>query len=384
MSVIHHSIVRAHISQRFRFKYFPRPPISSTTYCNCGMSSTGTIAPTMTTPSHLPTKIRGLMQLDAQSTKLVLQDDQPMAVADVSKGEHLIKVSTTSPCSGELLWAKNFPGTLDGGKTLVPCYDLGGTVVTAPTDSPFPAGTEIWTRTTAWRTGNAREYTIAVTSELSKKPPTLSWEEAASMPLSGFTAYQALFEKGGLTPGWKSEEARKANASKRVLITAAAGGVGVVTLQLAKAAGIGSIVAQTSTDNVEFVKSLGATEAVNYREQSLGVWADAGAEKADLVLDMLGGKTLEDCWKCVKDDGVLLSIRDSAVATGRPENKKDVRAEFFVMEPYGWQLDEIAVLVGKGEVKPIVDSVWNLEDYARAFSVVEGGHARGKVIIKVQ
>jgi NADPH:quinone reductase-like Zn-dependent oxidoreductase len=307
-----------------------------------------------------------------------------MAVADLSKGEHLIKVFTTSPCSGELLWAKNFPATLDGGKTLVPCYDLGGTVVTAPSDSPFPAGTEIWTRTTAWKTGNAREYTIAVTSELSKKPPTLSWEEAASIPLSGFTAYQALFEKGGLTPGWKSEDARKANASKRVLITAAAGGVGVVTLQLAKAAGIGSIVAQTSTDNVEFVKSLGATEAVNYREQSLGMWADAGAEKADLVLDMLGGKTLEDCWKCVKDDGVLLSIRESAVATGRPENKKDVRAEFFVMEPYGWQLDEIATLVGKGEVKPIVDSVWNLEDYARAFSVVEGGHARGKVIIKVQ
>jgi NADPH:quinone reductase-like Zn-dependent oxidoreductase len=323
------------------------------------------------------------MQIDAQSTELELQEDQPMPVPDLSKGEHLIKVNTTSPCSGELLWAKNYPSTLDGGKTLVPCYDLAGVVVSAPAESPFPAGTKIWTRTTAWRTGNAREYTIAITSELSKKPQSLSWEETASIPLSGFTGYQALFDKGGLTPGWKSEDAKRSNASKRVLITAAAGGVGVMTVQLAKAAGIGSIIAQTGTDNVEFVKRLGATEVINYREQSLGAWADTGAEKVDIVLDMLGGKTLEDCWKCVKDDGVLLSIRDGEVATKRPMGKETVRAEFFVMEPHGWQLDEIADLVERAEVKPIVDSVWKLEEYEKAFAIVEGGHSRGKVIIRL-
>jgi NADPH:quinone reductase-like Zn-dependent oxidoreductase len=77
-------------------------------------------------------------------------------------------------------------------------------------------------------------------------------------------------------------------------------------------------------------------------------------------------------------------MRDSAVSTKKPEGKKNLRAEFFVMEPLGWQLDEIATLVEKGEVRPIVDSVWKFEEYEKAFGIVEGGHARGKVIIRVQ
>ena len=118
------------------------------------------------TAQALPTKIRGLMQPDRESKKLVMEYDQPLPVPDLSQGEHLIRVLATSPCAGELTWAKNFPAILDGGRTLVPCYDLAGIVETAPIGSPFPAGTEIWTRTTAWRTGNARQYTIAVTEEL--------------------------------------------------------------------------------------------------------------------------------------------------------------------------------------------------------------------------
>jgi NADPH:quinone reductase-like Zn-dependent oxidoreductase len=331
-----------------------------------------------------PAKIRGLMQLDPQSARLELQDDQEMPKADLSKGEHLIKVFTTSPCAGELTWARDFPSTLDGGKTLVPCYDLAGVVEVAPEDSPFPNGTEVWTRTTAWRTGNAREYTIAITSELSKKPASLTWEQTASIPLSGFTAYQALFVKGGITPGWKNEQAKLANAGKRVLITAAAGGVGVLALQLAKAAGIGSIIAQTSTDNIDFVKSLGATEVINYREQSLTAWADAGADKVDLAFDMLGGNTVEQLFQSLKSDGVVISIRDYAASQKKPERLPSARAEFFVMESDGWQLDEIATLIERGEVKPIVDSVWKLEEYEKAFAIVAGGHSKGKVIIRVR
>ena len=100
------------------------------------------------------------MQPDRESARVVLQDDQPLPEPDFSKGEHLIKVLTTSPCAGELTWAKNFPAILENGRTLVPCYDLGGIVEAAPEGSLFPPGTEIWTRTTAWRTGNARQYTV--------------------------------------------------------------------------------------------------------------------------------------------------------------------------------------------------------------------------------
>lgn len=337
----------------------------------------------MTTPSTLPTTIRGVIQPDPQSTTLQIRNDLPMPEPNFSNGEHLIRVHATSPCSGELLWARDHPSLLTSGKSLVPCYDLAGVVISAPSDSKFPPGTEIWTRTTAWRTGNAREYTIALADELSRKPPSLTWEQATSIPLSGFTAWQALFDKGCLALGWKSEDARKANAAKSVLVTAAAGGVGVITLQLARAAGVGRIIAQTSTKNVDFVKSLGATEVVDYRQQSLTAWADTCAEKVDVVLDMIGGDTLDGCWQCVKDDGVVLSIRDTDVEARRPQGKERVKAEFFIMQSYGWQLDEVAALVGRGEVKPIVDSIWKLEEFEKAFEIVDGAHSRGKVILRV-
>ena len=194
----------------------------------------------------------------------------------------------------------------------------------------------------------------------------------------------ALFDKGGLVPGWKNDEARKANASKRVLITAAAGGVGTMTIQLAKAAGIGSIVAQTSTNNIDLVKSLGATEVVDYRKQSIGEWAENGAEKVDMALDALGRNTADDLYKCIKDDGAIASISDPQVATKKPKGKENVRAEFFIMEPYGWQLDEMAKLVESGQLRGVVDSVHSFEEYEKAFAIVESGHSRGKVIIKVQ
>jgi len=332
---------------------------------------------------NLPGRIRGLMQPDIQSTRLELRNDLPLPVPNLAAGDHLIKVHATSPCSGELLWAKNFPATLDGGKTLVPCYDLSGVVVAAPEGSHFPPATEIWTRTTAWHTGNAREYTIATTEELAKKPGKLSWEEAASVPLSAFTAYQALFDKGGLALGWKDAKQKAENAKKKVLIDAAAGGVGVIAIQLAKAAGVGEIVALCGPKNVQFVKELGATEVVNYREQSLGAWSDAGGTQADLVFDLLGGKTLKDCWKCVKENGVLVSINDPDLDAARHAAKKNVRAEFFIMESKGWQLDEISGLVDRGELKPVVDSVWDLEQYEKAFEIVASGHAKGKVVIRV-
>ncbi|KAF2417725.1 hypothetical protein EJ08DRAFT_673593 [Tothia fuscella] len=271
---------------------------------------------------NLPAKIRCLLQPDVQSTTLELHNDLPTPTPNLAKGEHLIKVHTTSPCSGELLWAKYFPAILDGGKSLVPCYDLVGVVVAAPADLQFPAGTEIWTRTTAWRTGNAREYTIATSEEL------------------------------------------------RVVITAASGGVGVIAVQLSKAAGVGEIVAVCGPKSVDFVKELGATEANSGR-------------KADLVIDMLGGQTLVDCWKAVMNGGVLLSIHDATLESKRPEGKKDVRAEFFVMESKGWQLDELTGLIEKRQLKAVVDSIWNLNEYEKAFEILAGGHARGKVIIRV-
>jgi NADPH:quinone reductase-like Zn-dependent oxidoreductase len=206
----------------------------------------------------------------------------------------------------------------------------------------------------------------------------------SSVPLSAFTAYQALFTHGGLALGWKTVDAGQVNANKRLLITAAAGGVGVWLVQLAKAAGVKDIVGICGPNNVEFVKQLGATEVVNYRQQSLGDWLK-GKEKFDIVVDIIGGKTLEESWEAVRDGGILLSIRQPPEMC-RPKNlmSKEVSNKFFIMESYGWQLDDLKDLLEDKSVQPVVDSVWKLENFRGAFAKVEEGHSRGKVIIKVQ
>lgn len=331
----------------------------------------------------IPTRTRAVFQPDIQSTDLILTT-LPLNPANPNTEEHLIKVHATSPCSGELLWAKNFPSIMEPDRIAIPCNDLSGIVVTAPHNSPFPQGTEIYTRTPAARTGNARDFTIALTSELALKPTNLSWEEAASVPLSAFTAYQALFTQGGLALGWKDEAGRRANSKKSVLVDAGSGGVGVWVVQLAHAAGVKEIIASAGPNNVDFVKSLGATTAINYRQQSLGAFIKAKGVKVDLAIDMLGGQALVDCWTAVKEGGTLISIREPPSAQkptkGVSKNIKDV---FFIMEPYGWQLKDVADLLEKGEVRAIVDSIYKLEQFKEAFARLDTGHARGKVIIKV-
>ncbi|KAF7872061.1 uncharacterized protein EAF02_009166 [Botrytis sinoallii] len=141
--------------------------------------------------SHpLPQTIKALLQPDIHSPKLILATI-PTPIATPETTEHLIHVHSTSPCAGELTWTANLSAytsllpTLSlssiTSKLQIPCYDLSGTVVTAPPNSPFPPGTEIYTRTSFSRPGNARAYTIALTSELARKPHNLSWEEAASI-----------------------------------------------------------------------------------------------------------------------------------------------------------------------------------------------------------
>ena len=337
--------------------------------------------------SKLPPTIPSIFQPDIQSIELTIMD-LPTPLPKHAD-DHIINVYATSPCSGELLWGKYFPGSLFAkessvSRLLVPCYDLAGVVVQAPVGSPFPVGSEVYTRTSATRSGNARPYTIARTSELAHKPQNLSWEEAASVPLSTFTAVQALFEHGELSPLTDVDRIEK-NRDKKLLVTGAAGGVGVWIMQLAREAGIGTIVGVAGTSNVDFAKSLGATNMIDYRETSIKEWANTHPDiRFDVVLDCIGSSTLEQAWYVVKNGGKLISI------SGMPEQAKpadatatDVQSVFFIMEPKGEQLVPVTQLLEAGRVRPIVDSVWEFDQYQQAFEKLQTGHARGKIIIRV-
>lgn len=331
----------------------------------------------------LPQTIKAVVQSDWNSTKLTAKE-LPLPKPKPNSEEHLIKVYATSPCAGELKWGADFPSLLNDDKTLgVPCYDLSGVVVSAPPSSPFQTGAEIYTRTTAARDGNLREYAIALTSELALKPKSASWEEAASVPLSAFTAYQALFEHGGIEAAFNDEAGKARNAKKTILVTGAAGGVGVWVVQLAKAVGVGHIIAVVGADKIETVKSLGATEVINYREQSIDAYFALGHEKVDMAFDVVSGQSLLMAWKSVKSGGKFVAIRPFT-PEDKPEGVSDnVDAKFFIMEAIGSQLIHVSELLDKKIARPVIDSIWTFEKYQEAFDLVESGRSKGKVIITV-
>lgn len=322
--------------------------------------------------------MRALFQPDPMLQRLTLQTF-PLPVPDPSTDEHLIRVHAVAPCAGEMLWPENKADPGPKGKMRIPCYDVAGTVVTAPVGSPFPLGTEVYARTEFARTGMAREYAIVTTTELGPRPRNLGWAESAAVALSALTAWQALFVRGGL----KGEKG--AAEGKRVLVTAASGGAGNWIVQLARWAGA-EVAGTCGPDNVSFVESLGVDVAINYRQVSLKDWVDQeDGRRFDLVVDCVGRKTLEEAWWTVKSGGTIVSIYEP------PEEKRPkdlvvegVQSVFFIVEANGSQLKNITKMVEAGDCKPVVDSVWPVEKFEEAFARLDGGHARGKVVIEFE
>ncbi|KFY14406.1 hypothetical protein V492_02628 [Pseudogymnoascus sp. VKM F-4246] len=329
-----------------------------------------------TTAMSIPTFQKAVLQPDVQSTDVILITDHPVPTAKPSTEEHLIRVHTTAITNGELLWEKNFPlpDDVKAGKIMVPCNDVAGTIVTAPESSPFPPGTEIYARSNFARTGCAREYSILETKEMAKRPQRLTWAESATVPMSAETAWQALFVKAGFEP--KADSAK----GKRIFVTASSGAVGTWIVQLAK--WIGAHVTGTcGPDSVEWVKSLKADTVLDYTKTNIKEWASEGANKVDLAIDCIGGKSLEDAWWVVKDGATLISIFQP------PEQKKptgidgDIDNFFFIMESRGDQLQKITELIDSGFGKPALDSSFPIDQFQGAFAKLKSGKAKGKVVI---
>ena len=326
-------------------------------------------------PSSIPPTARALLQRDPASTKLILTT-LPVPSPKPNSNEHLVRVHAIALCNGELLWPKNFPPADPSAKELVPGYDVAGTVVEAPTSSPFQPGDEVYARTNYAHTGCARDYTIAVTEELAHRPKRLTWVESAAVALSAQSAWQALFVHAGL-----DDVDSGLAGGKRVLVTGASGGVGQWVVQLAKLAGA-DVIGTCGSSNAKMVEALGATEVLDYRTTSLHDWAQDPRKLVDIVIDCSGKKALEDAWWTVRDGGVLISIVQPPELV-RPSgcSEKDVRNCFFIMQPHRPQLERITTLVDAGKCRPVVDSVWRLEDYEKAYERADGGHAVGKVVV---
>ncbi|HVI90730.1 MAG TPA: NADP-dependent oxidoreductase [Dongiaceae bacterium] len=268
-------------------------------------------------------------------------------------------------------------------------HDVAGTVVkTGPKVRRFKVGDEVYARPRDHRVGTFAEFIGVNEADVALKPKNLNMVEAASIPLVGLTAWQALVEVG------------KVKRGQKVFIQAGSGGVGTFAIQLAKHLGA-AVATTTSAKNAELVKGLGADVVIDYKAQDF----EKVLSGYDLVLNSQDRKTLEKSLRVLRPGGQLISISgppDPAFAKAlglnlflklvlrllsRGVRKKaknlGVRYSFLFMRAQGRQLSEIASLIESGVIRPVVDTVFPFEKTGDALAYVETGRAKGKVIITV-
>src|SRR5688572_27099076 len=253
----------------------------------------------------------------------------------------------------------------------------------------FKSGDEVYARPNQDRIGTFAELIAMNEADVALKPRNLTMEEAASIPLVGLTAWQALIERANLKRGQK------------VLIHAGSGGVGTFAIQLAKHVGA-TVATTTSTDNVDLVRSLGADVVIDYKKEDFAeVLRDY-----DVVLQSLDKVTLEKSLRVLKPGGQLISISgppDGAFARSigaswvlrmimgalsygitAKAKRRQAHYSFLFMRASGGQLTEITSLIDDGIIRPVVDRIFPFASTKEAMAYVEAGHAKGKVVVSLR
>jgi 2-desacetyl-2-hydroxyethyl bacteriochlorophyllide A dehydrogenase len=268
--------------------------------------------------------------------------------------------------------------------------DLAGVVIKAgPNVQRFKPGDEVYARPDKDRIGTFAEMIAINENDVAKKPHRLDMEQAASVPLVGLTAWQALIEKA------------KLQAGQKVLIHAGSGGVGTIAIQLAKHLGA-TVATTTSTANVEWVKGLGADVVIDYKKDDFEtILCDY-----DVVIDTQGGETLEKSLRVLKPGGKVISVAgppepDFAREFGvnwlliqamrvlsfkirRKAKRRGVSYSFLFMKASGNQLHELGSLIDSGAIRPVVDRVFPFQSTTEALAYVEKGRAKGKVVVRIR
>src|ERR671921_2318022 len=219
--------------------------------------------------------------------------------------------------------------------------------------------------------GSYAEYHVAKAEIVAKKPATISHEEAAAVPLAGGTAYEAIVRRLAVQVG------------ETVLIHGGAGGVGSFAVQIAKTAGA-RVLATAGPDNQEVLKELGADEAADYGSQDATEVAleQTDGEGVDAVFDAVGGRTIVDSIPATKSFGRLATIL-GAKGDLTPHYQKNQTLYGVFLTRERSRLEELGTLIGRGQVRPLVAEVLQLEEVGKAHERLDSGHGRGKVVLRV-
>ena len=252
----------------------------------------------------------------------------------------------------------------------------------------FKPGDSVFASVDGLHMGALAEFAVVAENAVALKPAHLDFVQAASVPMVGLTAWQALKERIHLKPGQK------------VFIPAGAGGIGTFAIQLAKHLGA-RVATTTSAGNTGFVRDLGADEVIDYKTQKI----EDVLRDYDAVLDTVGGESLEKSFRILRPKSAVVSIvgpPDAAFGRLRGMNifmvsalwllsrkthqlakKRDVEYSFLLMNPNGRQLAEIGELL-KGSIRPVIDKIFLFDQAKEALAYLEKGRAKGKIVVQMK
>jgi NADPH:quinone reductase-like Zn-dependent oxidoreductase len=285
----------------------------------------------------------------------------------VGIGDALVRVHAASFTPTELSWPSTWVDHAGRDRRpSIPAHEVSGVVQALGYGTiGVGVGQAVYGLTDWYRDGAAAEYVAVEARNLAPKPTTLSHVEAAAVPLAGLTAWQALFDHGGLAVG------------QTALIHGAGGGVGVCAVQLARAAGA-AVIGTGRAWARELVGELGAERFVDLERERF----EDVVGQVDLVFDLIGGEVLERSWSVLKSGGVLVSVVQDP-GESAPARHADTRSIFFVVEAERAELVELARRIDAGQLRPIVGDVRPL---ARGRDAFQRKHARGspgKTVLQV-
>ena len=248
-------------------------------------------------------------------------------------------------------------------KQLVPGADFSGVVEkTGSKVTRFRPGEKVF----GMRNGAFAEYGRAHEDRLAHKPAAITFEQAAAVPLAGLTAWQGLM-RGGIAKG------------KKVLIVGASGGIGTFAVQLARHFGA-DVTAVCSTRHVALVRSLGARTVIDYTRED---YVRSG-QTFDLILDLVGSRSTRQRLRVLAPDGTLVVVggplrRSMLLLLTSRFSRRNIC--FFITENSRQDLQRLGELLEKGEIAPVIERTYPLEEVPAALRYVEQGHSQGKHII---
>lgn len=243
--------------------------------------------------------------------------------------------------------------------------DVAGTVdMVGQDETSFQPGDEVFAKVAIGKGGYA-EYTVAGLAEMALKPKSIGFVESAAIPTAGLAAWQSIFDLAGL------------EKEQSILIHGAAGGVGTFAVQFAKWKGA-YVIGTASAKNAEFLKSIGADEVIDYKNQRF----EDLVGNLDVVLDTVGGDTFDRSWEVLKPGGFLVTTVAN-IPEGEPE-KRGVRAKRVATQSDGKELAQIAAITDELKIKPVVTTVLPLEDARKAHEMSETLHTRGKIVLRIR